>query len=151
MLVDGQLSFLASSLFSYHLVISSRLLLLAVLYFYHDKNKYFVLISSFLLGGIFDIYYLNQIGFIAFLLPAIVVFTRNISKTFLVSSFQMLVLYIIVLFMFEIVGELGATLLGLTTMSMAHFITYCFGPTLVYNICMCLLFQKVLRKIFLKY
>ena len=150
MLIDGQLSFLASSMFSYHLVISSHLLLLAVLYFYHDKNKYFVVISSIVLGGIFDIYYLNRIGLVIFLLPIIIIFTRNIGKNFFVSIFQMLIFYIIVLFLFEIIGELGAIILGMTTISMTHFITYCFGPSLIYNTFMYLLFQKLFKKTFLE-
>lgn len=150
MLIDGQLSFLVSSIFSYHLAISSHLLLLAVLYFYHDKNKYFVVISSAVLGGLFDIYYLNRIGLVLFLLPILVMFTSKISKNFFVSNFQTLIFYIIVLFLFEIVGELGAILLGMTTMSITYFIAYCFAPTLIFNILAYLIFQKLFKKVFLE-
>lgn len=150
MLIDGQLSSLASSIFSYHLKVSSHLLLLAVLYFYHDKNKYFMFISSLVLGGIFDIYYLQRIGLVIFLLPILVIFTSKISKNFFVSNFQTLIFYIVILFLFEIVGELGAVLLGMTAMSMTYFIAYCFAPTLIYNILMYLIFQKVFEKVFLE-
>ena len=63
-------------------------------------------------------------------------------------NFQTLIFYIIILFLFEIVGELGAILLGMTTMSMTYFIAYCFAPTLIYNILMYLIFQKVFKKVF---
>ena len=149
MLIDGQLSFLASSIFSYHLMISSHLLLLAVLYFYHDKHKYFMFISSLVLGGIFDIYYLNRIGLVIFYYQSSH-FTSKISKSFFMRNFQTLIFYIIILFLFEIVGELGAILLGMTTMSMTYFIAYCFAPTLIYNILMYLIFQKVFKKVFLE-
>ncbi|MDO4964848.1 MAG: cell shape-determining protein MreD, partial [Streptococcus gallolyticus] len=46
--------------------------------------------------------------------------------------------------------ELGAILLGMTTMSMTYFIAYCFAPTLIYNILMYLIFQKVFKKVFLE-
>lgn len=148
MLIDGQLSFLASSIFSYHLMISSHLLLLAVLYFYHDKHKYFMFISSLVLGGIFDIYYLNRIGLVIFLLPILVIFTSKISKSFFMRNFQTLIFYIIILFLFEIVGESAAVLLGMTTLSIANFIAYSFAPTLIFNVLLYLIFQKLFKKVY---
>ena len=50
MLIDGQLSYLMSSIFSYHVTISSHLLLLAIINFYHDRNKHFVLFSALILA-----------------------------------------------------------------------------------------------------
>ena len=103
MLIDGQLSYLMSSIFSYHVTISSHLLLLAIINFYHDRNKRFVLFSALILGALYDIYYLNRIGLVVFLLPVLVIFTNKITKSIFASNFQTLTFYIIVLFLFEIV------------------------------------------------
>lgn len=108
MLIDGQLSYLMSSIFSYHVTISSHLLLLAIINFYHDRNKHFVLFSALILGILYDIYYLNRIGLVVFLLPVLIIFTNKITKSIFASNFQTLTYYIIILFLFEIVGESAA-------------------------------------------
>lgn len=149
MLVDGQMSFVMSSLFSYYFLISSHLFLLAVMYFYHDKNDAFTLWSSIFLGAIFDIYYLNRIGLIVFLLPMLALFISKISKKFFANDYQTLIFYIIILFLFEISGELAAVWLGMTTMSVAHFIAYSFAPSLVFNILLYFIFRNLLKKLFL--
>ena len=142
MLIDGQLSYLMSSIFSYHVTISSHLLLLAIINFYHDRNKHFVLFSALILGILYDIYYLNRIGLVVFLLPVLIIFTNKITKSIFASNFQTLTYYIIILFLFEIVGESAAVLLGMTTLSIANFIAYSFAPTLIFNVLLYLIFQK---------
>ena len=134
MLIDGQLSYLMSSIFSYHVTISSHLLLLAIINFYHDRNKHFVLFSALILGILYDIYYLNRIGLVVFLLPVLIIFTNKITKSIFASNFQTLTYYIIILFLFEVVGESAAVLLGMTTLSIANFIAYSFAPTLIFNV-----------------
>lgn len=133
-LIDGQLSYLMSSIFSYHVTISSHLLLLAIINFYHDRNKHFVLFSALILGILYDIYYLNRIGLVVFLLPVLIIFTNKITKSIFASNFQTLTYYIIILFLFEVVGESAAVLLGMTTLSIANFIAYSFAPTLIFNV-----------------
>ena len=148
MLIDGQLSYLMSSIFSYHVTISSHLLLLAIINFYHDRNKHFVLFSALILGILYDIYYLNRIGLVVFLLPVLIIFTNKITKSIFASNFQTLTYYIIILFLFEIVGESAAVLLGMTTLSIANFIAYSFAPTLIFNVLLYLIFQKLFKKVY---
>ena len=148
MLIDGQLSYLLSSIFSYHLMISSHLFLLGLLYFYHEKDNIFILLSSMVLGIIFDVYYLNIIGIMLVLLPIIVFIISRVSKSFFFGIFQTLVFYIIILFLFEIIGFVLSYLIGMTTMSLPQFITYSFAPTLIYNFLMYLIVHRILKKIF---
>lgn len=148
MLIDGQISYLMSSVFTYHVTISSHLLLLAIIYFYHNQTKYFTIFSSLFLGGLYDIYYLNRIGIVVILLPFLVIITNSITKTIFSSNFQTLTFFIIVLFMFEIVGDVCAVLLGMTTLTIANFIAYGFAPTLIFNILLYLIFQKLFKKVY---
>ena len=148
MLIDGQLSYLMSSIFSYHVTISSHLLLLAIINFYHDRNKHFVLFSALILGILYDIYYLNRIGLVVFLLPVLIIFTNKITKSIFASNFQTLTYYIIILFLFEVVGESAAVLLGMTTLSIANFIAYSFAPTLIFTVLLYLIFQTLFTKVY---
>ena len=148
MLIDGQLSYLMSSIFSYHVTISSHLLLLAIINFYHDRIKHFVLFIALILGILYDIYYLNRIGLVVFLLPVLIIFTNKITKSIFASNFQTLTYYIIILFLFEVVGESAAVLLGMTTLSIANFIAYSFAPTLIFNVLLYLIFQKLFKKVY---
>ena len=100
-------------------------------------------------NDIFDIYYLNRIGLIVFLLPMLALFISKISKKFFANDYQTLIFYIIILFLFEISGELAAVWLGMTTMSVAHFIAYSFAPSLVFNILLYFIFRNLLKKLFL--
>ena len=56
--------------------------------------------------------------------------------------------YIIILFLFEVVGESAAVLLGMTTLSIANFIAYSFAPTLIFNVLLYLIFQKLFKKVY---
>lgn len=149
MLLDGQLSFLVSSIFSYHLTISSHLLLLALLYFYQDKQQIFIWLTALLLGFLFDIYYLDRVGFVMFLLPFLLSIASKITP-FVTTTFQTVILYMIVLFLFEFIGEICAILLGMTQHSIAYFVTYSFAPTLLYNIFMYFICHKLFRRVFLR-
>ena len=91
---------------------------------------------------------MNRIGLVVFLLPVLIIFTNKITKSIFASNFQTLTYYIIILFLFEIVGESAAVLLGMTTLSIANFIAYSFAPTLIFNVLLYLIFQKLFKKVY---
>lgn len=120
-----------------------------MLYFYCGQNNYFVLISALVLGGLFDIYYLNRFFLAVFLLPILEFFMNKVSMKFLSSRFQTLIFFLITLFLFESIGELGSEVLKMSNMPMSHFITYCLAPTLIYNACAFFVVQSLFKKLFL--
>lgn len=149
LLIDAHLSNFFSLLFSYKLMISSHLFLLGVLYFYHGKSSRFTIISTFTLGLVFDIYYLDIIGFITFLLPFLVVLISKVSSTFFKDIFQTLFFYIVVLFLFEIIGYLTLWSLGWTNMTLSYFVTYSFAPSLIFNIVLYFIVYRLFKKFLL--
>ena len=150
LLIDGQLSFVMSSIFSYHWTISSHLFLLASLYFYYDKKNIFILMSSMILGIVFDIYYLNMIGLVVFLLPILILLAGKVSKIFFESSFRTLVLFVTVVFTFETVGYFISEFFRMTSITLIHFATYNLAFSLCFNIFIFIISHKILKKIFLK-
>jgi rod shape-determining protein MreD len=149
LLFDGQISFAINSFFSFRIALTSHLFLLGMLYLVHNKSNVFAISTSIFLGLIFDIYYLNIIGVVTIILPILVFFINKINKEFFLNIFQTLLIFIILIFLFDTLGYLISYFYGMTKMTLTYFITYCLAPTFIFNILMYLVFYRFLKKVYL--
>ena len=153
LLLDGRLSLLLRILFHNQFIISSHLLILLFLFYTIIFNPYFVFILAFLLGIIYDFYYLGiyNFGIMTLLFPLIAVVMIKIWKH--VSSERPLsrfLVFFILLFFLDFTSIAIAYFYQLTAYPLNDFITYNLAPSLIFNTLAFLLLQKLLEKIYLE-
>ncbi|WP_277291225.1 rod shape-determining protein MreD [Streptococcus orisratti] len=150
MLIDGQVSFLASILTENKIFITSHLFLLVAL-FYSSGRKKIISVSIFLvLGILYDFYYLNHFGIMLLILFAFFMLARKISYVFLESFFPSLFIFIILLFLVDLLTYFLAVFYNITNFDLMNYVTFSIAPSLVFNLFLFLIARNGLKKIFLE-
>ncbi|EHI73727.1 rod shape-determining protein [Streptococcus criceti] len=146
LLIDGQLSDLLTTLtgryafLRVHLLIIFMFLLLRFL-----DTDFFAYLLGFILGLIYDSYYLNFIGITFFMLPLLVYLIKR-SKKYFVTPTRSFLAFFLLLFLFE-VGCYGlAFLYHLTTYSLLSFVTYQLAETLLLNVIIFVILDKFVHR-----
>ncbi|MGT2926147.1 rod shape-determining protein MreD [Streptococcus cuniculipharyngis] len=141
LLIDGQVSYLLSDFLGENSRINSHLILLALLCHLQEDDSPYLYWLYFMLGLIFDLYYVNMFGMASLIFPCLIFLIRKMGYDKEVKFFQGLMVFIIMNFVFEIMIYGLASLYQLTTYPFLLFITYNLAPTLLYNIFLYLIFQ----------
>lgn len=147
-LVDTQLTTLVTNLLPGFLSASSYILFIYSLflstYLYFTQSLFlFVLI-----GALFDIFYLKILGFSTSLFPLLLIGVYYFLKKLHHRPIIFLMIFIVMVFVFEFTGFLFARLLRVTNLSMYIFAFYHLVPTLVVNSILFLLIHPLFSKIF---
>lgn len=146
LLLDGQISFLLSSFFNYHFMISSQLLMLVAMFLYKEQSEIFTFCSFCLFGFIFESYYLGEIGIITVILPVLMHLVLKLDKQFLNSPFQTFLVYAVLMFSYNITSYVLARAYGWGNTPLAQFVTYSLCPTLIFNLLVYGICHKFLRR-----
>lgn len=145
LLIDGQLSSMMSNALGDDSRINSHLLLLILLGQLREDRSASLYWTYFLLGLIFDIYYVNMIGMASLVLPLLIYCARKVPLMKGNHFFQGLMFFLIMNFTFELSLYALAQIYQLTTYPFIFFVTYNLAPTLLYNILIYVLYQIVLK------
>ena len=153
LLLDGHLSLLSRTLFQSEFIVSSHLLIIFFLFYTIVFNPYFVFILSFILGIIYDFYYLGiyNFGIATLMFPLMVVIMikawKHISSEQPLSRF---LLFFVLIFILDFASIGIAYFYHLTAYPLNDFVTYNLAPSLIFNMLIFLFLQKLLEKTYIK-
>ena len=114
-LLDGTLSsILASQMFTSHVAIESRLILLwfVMAIFYGDEKVVHIYVWAFLSGLLFDVYYTGFLGIMAIIVPFIVYLNREATPFFGRSFIMVLLIYLIDITILTAMNYFAFSLIG---------------------------------------
>lgn len=140
--LDGQLTFLFSSLTGFRMVLASHLLLLVIFYasFSSKSVLFYVLLSS--LGLFYDGHYLLHWGLVTFLLPFFFFVLRFFRGFLLKGWWQRLLGFLGLVICFEVLLYGLARLAGLTSFPTRSFLTAQLLPVSLINLAYMLAFSR---------
>ena len=145
MLLDGQLT----RLFSTHVTtVTSCLLLIFLTYSILQHSYHYMVIVAFVIGLIYDSYYVGVYGIASLLLPLIALFVYNIRQTVFTNRLTRIFTVIIVVTAFEFLS--GAIILGfqISNFNFVDYVIYEMAPSLLLNILFALVLQSPLEKFY---
>ncbi|MFV0556106.1 MAG: rod shape-determining protein MreD [Lactovum sp.] len=148
MLIDGQVSTFFAEIFHYKLLPISHLLLIFLIYSVRKHSLNYLLILGLGLGIVYDSYYIGVIGIVAAILPLIFLFVHEIQETVFTNWWTKLFTVIIIIFLFEIAVYALQYAFHLISVNPLIFIAQQLSVTLVLNITLMLILEKILREIY---
>lgn len=150
-LLDGTLSsILASQMFTSHVAIESRLILLwfVMAIFYGDEKVVHIYVWAFLSGLLFDVYYTGFLGIMAIIVPFIVYLNREATPFFGRSFIMVLLIYLIDITILTAMNYFAFSLIGQASTQFDEFVMRVLWPTLVYNIALFVMLFVLVKKVF---
>jgi len=150
-LLDGTLSsILASQMFTSHVAIESRLILLwfVMAIFYGDEKVVHIYVWAFLSGLLFDVYYTGFLGIMAIIVPFIVYLNREATPFFGRSFIMVLLIYLIDITILTAMNYFAFSLIGQASTQFDEFVMRVLWPTLVYNIALFVMLFVPVKKVF---
>lgn len=150
-LLDGTLSsILASQMFTSHVAIESRLILLwfVMAIFYGDEKVVHIYVWAFLSGLLFDVYYTGFLGIMAIIVPFIVYLNREATPFFGRSFIMVLLIYLIDITILTAMNYFAFSLIGQASTQFDEFVMRVLWPTLVYNIALFVMLFVSVKKVF---
>ena len=150
-LLDGTLSsILASQMFTSHVAIESRLILLwfVMAIFYGDEKVVHIYVWAFLSGLLFDVYYTGFLGIMAIIVPFIVYLNREATPFFGRSFIMVLLIYLIDITILTAMNYFAFSLIGQASTQFDEFVMRVLWPTLVYNIALFVMLLVPVKKVF---
>ena len=150
-LLDGTLSsILASQMFTSHVAIESRLILLwfVMAIFYGDEKVVHIYVWAFLSGLFFDVYYTGFLGIMAIIVPFIVYLNREATPFFGRSFIMVLLIYLIDITILTAMNYFAFSLIGQASTQFDEFVMRVLWPTLVYNIALFVMLFVPVKKVF---
>ena len=152
-LFDGTLSnVLASQMFTAHVAIESRLILLwfVMAIFYGDEKVEHIYVWAFLSGLLFDVYYTGFLGIMTIIVPFIVYLNREATQFLGRASFIMvLLIYLIDITILTAMNYFAFALIGQAATPFDEFVIRVLWPTLVYNIALFIILFGPVKKFFM--
>ncbi|HEM3177190.1 TPA: rod shape-determining protein MreD [Streptococcus suis] len=147
-LIDSQLStiFSVASISSFS--ISSHLLLLVGLYMIDVVPLPSSVTMFFLLGVIYDQYYLNILGIATTILPLLLFIVYHFYRSFNRSWILDLLVFLLMIFYFEFVSYIFARIFHLTNLSIFIFTFYNLLPSLLVNTGIFCVLRPVFQRFF---
>ena len=131
-LLDGTLSsILASQMFTSHVAIESRLILLwfVMAIFYGDEKVVHIYVWAFLSGLLFDVYYTGFLGIMAIIVPFIVYLNREATPFFGRSFIMVLLIYLIDITILTAMNYFAFSLIGQASTQFDEFVMRVLWPT----------------------
>lgn len=145
MLIDGQVTHVLSTA---HLTITSCMLLIFLTYSILQHSYRYMVIVSFVIGFIYDSYYIGVYGIASLLFPLIALFVYNISQTVFANRLTRIFTVIIIVTAFEFLS--GAMILGfqVSNFNFIDYIIYEMAPSLCLNVVLAIMLQSPLEKFY---
>ncbi len=147
-LIDSQISTLATNLSVFNVIISSHLLVMFAIFFANFVSIRFSLIAFILLGFFYDIYYFGLIGIATTILPFVVCSMYYFFQGVESRRYTYLLILIVSIFQFELISFLFARLFNLTSLSVFIFVFNSLLPSLIFNVIVFLILQPLLELFF---
>ncbi len=135
--LDGSLSKLLGQLYfsyPYSMVSELALLWLVLAYFFEDDVQIPLTGFAILVGALADVYYSGIWGLFVFLYPLMVWLTRVLAKNFNPSFLTSILIFFIVLAVFELLNYWAYLMIGVVSVGFADFIVDVLAPTLALNL-----------------
>ena len=146
MLLDGQMTTTFSNFFSLDWKVNSHLLLILFLFASLELAELELFIQTFLLGFLYDLYYLDMIGVMIFMFPIISLALASVNDILLYSPWTRLFSILILTFTFEMVVMGLGIFLGRANFSLSSFIIVSLVPTIIFNLILFMILQPIFKK-----
>lgn len=148
MLLDGQFTRLLENWSRNYYIANAHLLLLGLMCGCMVLSKRYMLITSVVLGMLFDMYYVGVLGIYMVALPLSVWLMYALADTLYRNVFTMFFGMIIFVTLFELVTLSIQMLFKLADVSDMFFISRFLGPTLLINMLLFIIFIFPFKKLF---
>ncbi|HFI0424145.1 TPA: rod shape-determining protein MreD [Streptococcus suis] len=148
LLIDGQLTTLATNWSFGSLAISSHILLMFAIFYANFVSLRYSLIVYLIIGLIYDISYLGIIGIATTTLPLVIFgmyfFFQGVESRRLIN----LLILIVSIFQFEFISYLFARFFHLTNLSVFIFVFNNLLPCLIFNALLFFIIQPLIEQVF---
>lgn len=148
LLLDGQLTRLLDTWTKNIHIANAHFLLLAFLVAAAYLPKGYLLITAFIMGLIYDMYYVGVVGVYALIIPVIVLLMYTFQNTIQQNLFTLFFSMIIFVTLFETASLLIQMVFKLAEVDSMYFITRFLGPTLLLNMIIFVIFIFPFKKLF---
>lgn len=145
MLLDGQLTQLLSTTV---ITVTSCLFLIFLTYSILQHSYRYMLILAFLMGLIYDSYYIGVYGIASLLFPLITLFVYNISQTVFANRLTRIFTVIIIVAAFEFLSGLMILGFQISNFNFLDYIIYEMAPSLCLNVFLAFVLQIPLEKFY---
>ena len=147
LLLDGQLSLFLTAMLPVKWQFHSHLLLLMFLFASLDLTELELFIQAFILGVLYDLYYLDTLGVTTLLFPVVILALCSVNDILLYSSWTRMISVFILIFTFEMIMIGIQYLLGISSQTLDSFILYSLVPSLIANLILFVFLQPMCKKI----
>lgn len=149
LLLDGQIStFLAAFLpLRWHLV--CHMIFIYMIFISVNLTRNYTILLFLFLGLIYDVYYFHTIGIAVILFPLMSLLVSYANSLMLANRLMRFLSVMTLVFVFELISFVFAHFLGLTLISLQHFVIYSLLPTLLFNCLLLLFIQPLFEKVYL--
>lgn len=147
LLIDGQLSLFLTDLLPMNWQINVHFLLCMFLFASLDLTEVELFAQAFVIGGLYDLYYLDTLGVTLLLFPVIILGLCSVNDILLYSSWTRMISVFILIFTFEMIMIGLQYVLGINSQTLDSFILYSLAPSLIINLFLFLTLQPIFKKI----
>ncbi|MHC5269931.1 rod shape-determining protein MreD [Enterococcus sp. LJL98] len=147
-LIDAHLTQLLTAFNQNRYIWRSHLALIAFLFAVRYLPKNYLLVTSLIIGGIFDLYYLGLLGIYIVVFPLTIALMSFLKEIIFENSFNLFFGMIIFVTFFEIVILFIQVIFNLIHVDLLYFVTQLLAPTLLLNMGLFLITMYPLKKIF---
>ncbi|MBO0482284.1 rod shape-determining protein MreD [Candidatus Enterococcus courvalinii] len=148
MLLDGQVTRVLGEWTKGVYMANAHFLILALLFCSLSFSKRYLLITTIILGAVFDMYYIGVIGIYAVALPLIIFIMYSMSQTIHTNIFTEFFSMIIFVTGYELFTLIIQLIFKLAIVNTNYFITQFLGPTLLLNMIIFAIFVFPFKKLF---
>lgn len=145
MLVDGHIT---QALSSTDMTVTSSLFLICLTYSILQHSYRYMVLVAFIIGMVYDSYYVGVYGIASLLFPLIVLFVYNIRQTVFENRLTRIFTIIIIVTAFEFFSAAIMLLFQLVTFNFGNYIIYEMAPSLILNVCFAVILQFPLEKFY---
>lgn len=148
MLMDGHVSSTMLKIFSVPMDFTSNLLLLFLMFATFQMEKPYLVITSGIIGLLYDSYFYNVVGINFILLPLLVLVMYALFEHVYPNTFTLILSFIIFVTALSVGKVLLLTIFNLTDTTVLDFFARTLAPTLVLNTLLIFILVVPLKKMF---
>lgn len=148
MLIDGHVSNALLKIFAVPMDFTSNLLLLFLMFATFQMEKTYLVITSGIIGILYDSYFYNVVGINFILLPLIVLVMYALFEHVYPTTFTLILSFIVFVTALSIGRVLLLSVFKLTDTTILDFLARTLAPTLVLNILLTSALAVPLKKMF---
>ncbi|MBO0476530.1 rod shape-determining protein MreD [Vagococcus sp. DIV0080] len=148
MLIDGHISSRILAVLSVPMDFTSNLLLLFLMFATFQMEKPYLVITSGVIGLLYDSYFYNVVGINFILLPLIVLVMYALFEHVYPNTFTLILSFIVFVTALSLGRVLLLTIFNLTHTTVLDFFARTLAPTLIVNICLIAILVVPLKKMF---